>query len=663
MKSIFGGRAFYGAAALALATAGVHQASAGNAAPERILEGRLSISWICGDHETDAPQYGLTDPSGREVRLALSPQVRLSSEDLRSLVGERVAVRVSPRAVGIDARNGIVPVVELAPLDEPDFARKAAQLDEAAKGTKAYATLLCRFSDTASTTPKQPAYFTTLMGSSNPGLDHYYRSISNNQVNLAGSQVFGWLNLPRPKAAYRKADGSFDKDLALADAVAVAEGQVTFSKFYGINIAFNVNPFPNNVVGYGGRRYTSIQGTQRVWGVTWIGQHDQCIWAHEIGHSLTLPHSSGPYGVAYDSKWDVMSQPFLGSSASLGKVAEGSIAYHYSLLGWIPEARNVAVNPNEQADSSLDAVSQLSAGTGPQIIRIPLTADGKQFYTVEARRKVGYDAYVPAEGVVVHRVDLTRSDRVAQVVDATNNADPNDAGAIWTPGETFTDAVSKVQVTVLSQTATGFRVLVSSGMLPPTEVQAKSLARNEVALTWKDNSANETGFVVQRRAAGGVFADLASLPAGAVNFSDKTVQARTTYSYRVAVKGPNGAIARSQEATLTTTGGASGKLSVSTLVNFGSVKIKKSKTKYLLIRNLSASSAMEIGVQNVTAPYSIAASTLRLMPLTIAAGGQSKLAIAFSPTAKKSFSGVLTLTSSDPSKPTTTVRLIGKGKK
>ena len=30
-------------------------------------------------------------------------------------------------------------------------------------------------------------------------------------------------------------------------------------------------------------------------------------YAHEGGHALGLPHSSGPYSRTYDSKWDVMS--------------------------------------------------------------------------------------------------------------------------------------------------------------------------------------------------------------------------------------------------------------------------------------------------------------------------------------------------------------------
>ena len=52
---------------------------------------------------------------------------------------------------------------------------------------------------------------------------------------------------------------------------------------------------------------------------------------------------------------------------------------------------------------------------------------------------------------------------MAQVVDVDNNGDPNDAGAMWTPGETFTDAANGITVTVNAQTATGFQVTIKRG--------------------------------------------------------------------------------------------------------------------------------------------------------------------------------------------------------
>ena len=70
--------------------------------------------------------------------------------------------------------------------------------------------------------------------------------------------------------------------------------------------------------------------------------------------------------------------------------------------------------------------------------QIPIGDSPTDFYTVETRLFAGYDDEIPDEAVVIHKVDTTLEDRLAQVVDVDNNGDPNDAGAMWTPGEIFT---------------------------------------------------------------------------------------------------------------------------------------------------------------------------------------------------------------------------------
>jgi hypothetical protein len=54
-----------------------------------------------------------------------------------------------------------------------------------------------------------------LMGSSYPGMDHYWREVSYENINLAGSAVVGWYNLPQPRSYYvydRDGDGDADRD-------------------------------------------------------------------------------------------------------------------------------------------------------------------------------------------------------------------------------------------------------------------------------------------------------------------------------------------------------------------------------------------------------------------------------------------------------------------
>ena len=59
-------------------------------------------------------------------------------------------------------------------------------------------------------------------------------------------------------------------------------------------------------------------------------------------------------------------------------------------------------------------------------------------------------------------------------------------------------------------------------------------ASQRVVLTWRDASANETGFTVQRAiSAAGPWVTIAALPAAAVTYTDTRVARRTTYYYRV----------------------------------------------------------------------------------------------------------------------------------
>ncbi len=68
----------------------------------------------------------------------------------------------------------------------------------------------------------------------------------------------------------------------------------------------------------------------------------------------------------------------------------------------------------------------------------------------------------------------------------------------------------------------------------PSELSAKAVSSAEIDLSWKDNSDNETGFKIERRASNQVnFAQIAILGANVVSYRDKGLTANTTYIYRV----------------------------------------------------------------------------------------------------------------------------------
>src|SRR5215203_5502845 len=216
---------------------------------------------------------------------------------------------------------------------------------------------------------------------------------------------------------------------------------------------------------WGGSSFLSRDGISRIMPTTrmasWATQH---TYAHEMGHSLGLPHSSGPYQATYDSRWDPMSGGYVREGDD--NIAVHTISFHKDVLGWIPPSQKYVAPPNVRQTITLQRLAVPGASTDYLMAQIPFGTIEGRFYTVEARNQNGYDSGLPADAVIIHRVNPSLPDRAAQVVDGDGNGNPNDAGAMWLPGETFVDVAADLSVTVLSATATTFSVTIQRGAEP-----------------------------------------------------------------------------------------------------------------------------------------------------------------------------------------------------
>jgi subtilase family serine protease len=67
----------------------------------------------------------------------------------------------------------------------------------------------------------------------------------------------------------------------------------------------------------------------------------------------------------------------------------------------------------------------------------------------------------------------------------------------------------------------------------PSNLSAAVISSQQVDLSWRDNSSNETGFILQRSTNGGAWSTIATVGANTTAFADKTVRSGTKYSYRV----------------------------------------------------------------------------------------------------------------------------------
>ena len=437
------------------------------------------FSFTVADYPTESglvseTTYSLTEDSGERHELLIDIDLMRPLGGPVALNRKRVTVEGEWEPGGVAATEQFRAIsIELA-ASQAETATPASSLHAQVTGSQAWVTILCRFGDAPAVTPHPVRHYERFMGSAYPGLGHYWKEVSYENIpDLRGSRVVGWYNLPQPRSYYvftdEDGEKDYDTDRAVEDCTAVADADVFFPDFWGISLVFNQN-FPGGA--RGGSVYMTKDGQTRFWGVTWLPEwgHKQDTWAHEMGHAFGLQHSSGPYGqddppyspTTYDSEWDVMSggrslSPYPG----YGDLGVHTIAYHKDFLGWIPASRKYVPTRNGTRTITLARLAQPGSG-GYLLAQIPIGDSATDFYTVETRRFAGYDDEIPDEAVVIHKVDTTRADRLAQVVDVDNNGDPNDAGAIWTPGETFTDRANGIQVSVDAAWSTSYRVTITA---------------------------------------------------------------------------------------------------------------------------------------------------------------------------------------------------------
>jgi hypothetical protein len=426
------------------------------------LTGTLHIIWgslvpgLPPDHPT-APLYQLVDDSGQVFTLDGVEELTVEAGGPLRFNRKRVQI------TGIlDPETNRV---EVLTIKLAEVIIESHILGEHRLGPQKWVTILCRFGDATGVTPQPVTFFEDLMDF----MDVYWRELSYDNINLSGSQVVGWFNLPQSRSAYLDdplthfPGHTLNFHKIAEDCTSAADPVVNFPDFDGINLLFNQDL---DCCSWGGSDTLTRDGVSKVYHMTWMatwGWGNQGVLGQEMGHGFGLPHSSGPYTATYDSHWDVMSSAFGTCSMpdpEFGCVGVHTIGVYKDALGWIADARRYVATTAPDQSIFIERLAQPGA-SGFLVAQIPIGGSTTNFYTVESRRFVGFDDQIPGEAIVIHMVDTTRGDRQAQVVDADGNGDPNDDGARWLPGELFADPVNNISVAVTEETDSGFRVVIN----------------------------------------------------------------------------------------------------------------------------------------------------------------------------------------------------------
>jgi M6 family metalloprotease-like protein len=480
-----------------------------------VLVGRLELVW--GDAPPsaggrDAEKYRflatLVEDNGRRHPLD-ADRALVAAEDLhqlQGLYGRRVAVGLSPVATkaarskaAAGERSELVPdaIVAVDDLVSPGPASRRGVVGkgqirakaEAITGTTSWVTLMCKFSDQTSE-QKTLSFFQSQYGNAIGQLGHYWQEVSYGQINLSGSNAYGWATLPNPRSYYVTFDSTTNKDKAdlnklFDDCTAAHDADVNFAVnggVQGVNMMFN-----DNLDGFawGGGRCATLDGINKCWSTTWNPPWsfgNLAPLSHEMGHAYGLPHANNSDNDSdpYDNTWDVMSDSWNNgvSNATYGTLPKHISIYSRNRLGWVTNARKLTVNAGTGAQSVVLDRASLAGSTNRQMITLAYPGQNTRYFVVEARMRGGnYENRLAGDAVIIHEVETSRKEP-AWSVDAddppANRA--NNEGSMFKVGETWISPDYAFRLKVESATAQGFVVTVK-----PSPVSSRPLPSRRVA--------------------------------------------------------------------------------------------------------------------------------------------------------------------------------------
>lgn len=444
-----------------------------------VASGHLAV--LHGDGDTPQLRFILQGRDDRTTVIADEEQRRA----LLGLADQEVQLRGVSGPAGLDLRA----------IEGADVATRSQALSAALTGSVRFLTLGCRLPDLAA--PESLAYYADVMTrDSYPGLSHYFRSVSNNLMNLQGSEAKGWYALPHPSTYYRNSDGALDLGLLAGDCAAAADPEVYFPSFYAINFLFN--GIDLGAAGWGGTGFNLARdGVTKSYGVTWIDArdasdpapiHDPGLFIHEMGHALGLNHASSYYFCAYMNPYDPMSAFNYANWTGYGPFPGHYNTYNKSVLGWVPAGRTVTATPSA---TTLVDISRTDATSGVMMAKVPYSATA--YVTVEARRRGGtgyggstsYEVDLLNDGVIITDVAPTSSYWESQLLHEGADCNGWLPGAIFQPGESYVDLARGIRVSNLGETATGYLVSVS----PPATLKVSVVGLGKVTRWIADQSA------------------------------------------------------------------------------------------------------------------------------------------------------------------------------
>ncbi len=356
--------------------------------------------------------------------------------------------------------NNVIDERDFLELGYPVERRAQGYWDAPSIGEQKSIVILVDFNDRQGNPAKGTQYFTDLLFSEDklptPSMRDFYHELSLNQLDCVGTVADsgvngGWFRIDASASDYFGFDRAPD---VVNLAIDLADPYIDFSEFdnngYGrvesimVVVAGNADwdqfwPHKWNL------------WTQRKVDDVWVYPYflstedsNMGIFAHEHGHAMGLPdlydYDGSSYGVGY---WCLMSYGCWGEGSSVWPVRMS--AWCRYKLGWINPMNVTTDMRNVPIITIPDINYTYRLWTNGEM--------GLEYFLIENRRKSGYDAHIPGEGVLIWHcydngnqqnddfrfVDLEEADGMDDIDHKNNMGDATDPFYFESGNYRFTD--------------------------------------------------------------------------------------------------------------------------------------------------------------------------------------------------------------------------------
>jgi hypothetical protein len=200
-----------------------------------------------------------------------------------------------------------------------------------------WAVILCKFKDDTTATKPLSVYqqLFTGAGSGTSNMVDFFSDVSHGNLDLSGSQVFGWFTLSIDKSAYVGGNspapaGSYNRnDLVNLCRTTATNAGVDLSSFNGVVVSMNGQV---DLFGYVGGMQAFCDSLSL--SPSPLGQ--------EMGHGYGLDHARKDGATQdYQDPWDVMSvyNAYMAPNDTWGTIGPGLNAWCMRSQGWLDESR------------------------------------------------------------------------------------------------------------------------------------------------------------------------------------------------------------------------------------------------------------------------------------------------------------------------------------